>query len=195
MIFERINQLCIENHTTPTALCKEITGSSGNLPTWKKDSFKVEAILSIAQKFDVSCDYLLGRSDSKNPIHIDAQMQTGLSEEAIKELSEVKQFPSDVCGVLSEMIVGPIFLKILSNIGYFKQRKMDPQVKIHGGEDYPLERAAFSAVWNAFEDNASILVGKELVDYTVIKNKELFGNMIRLILDPDLEFTSYIDFT
>lgn len=60
MIFDRIEELCKRNNTTVTALCIEITGSSGNLPTWKKDNIKASSLKAICQKFNISSDYLLG---------------------------------------------------------------------------------------------------------------------------------------
>ena len=59
MLFERIQELCKRNATTPTALCLEITGSSGNLPTWKKGNIRNDYLISIAKHFNVSTDYLL----------------------------------------------------------------------------------------------------------------------------------------
>jgi len=69
MLFEKIEQLCRDNGTNITSLCREITGSTGNLPTWKKDNFRVDAIAEICIKFNVSADYLLGLTDSPMPLN------------------------------------------------------------------------------------------------------------------------------
>lgn len=66
MIIEKLNSLCIENGISLTALCKEITGSSGNLPTWKKNNIKPEWLRKICLKFNISSDYLLDLSDDKS---------------------------------------------------------------------------------------------------------------------------------
>jgi len=63
MIFERIHDLCKKNGTTPTTVCEEITGSRGNLPTWKKGHVRSDYLIKIARRFNVSTDYLLGLSD------------------------------------------------------------------------------------------------------------------------------------
>jgi len=65
-MFERLRELCIENGIAVTDLCKQITGSSGNLPTWKKGNIKADTLVKIADYFHVSVDYLLGRSDEPN---------------------------------------------------------------------------------------------------------------------------------
>ncbi len=61
-MYEKIKQLCKENGTTITTLCREVTGSTGNLATWKKGNFRSEHLSTIAEKFSVSVDYLLGKS-------------------------------------------------------------------------------------------------------------------------------------
>ena len=69
-MFERIRNLCMENGLTVTELCKQVTGSSGNLPTWKKGNIKSESLCKIADYFNVSVDYLLGRTDTPNSNNI-----------------------------------------------------------------------------------------------------------------------------
>jgi len=59
-IYKRLGVLCEEKKTSVTALCKQITGSSGNLPTWKKGNINPEALAGISEYFDVPTDYLLG---------------------------------------------------------------------------------------------------------------------------------------
>lgn len=59
MIFEKLDDLCAKNGTNITTLCKEITGSTGNLPTWKKDRIRPDWLRSICLKFNISSDYLL----------------------------------------------------------------------------------------------------------------------------------------
>ena len=67
MIFERIEELCKQNNTTVTTLCKEITGSSGNLATWKKDIIKTPWLISICKKFKVSADFILDLEGAPAP--------------------------------------------------------------------------------------------------------------------------------
>ena len=67
-MFERIRILCVENGLTVTELCKQLTGSSGNLPTWKKGNIKADTLCKIADYFNVSVDYLVGRAEEPAPI-------------------------------------------------------------------------------------------------------------------------------
>lgn len=63
LMYERIEYLCEQNHISVTKLCLEITGSKGNLSTWKKGNINSESLKKIADYFNVSTDYLLGRTE------------------------------------------------------------------------------------------------------------------------------------
>lgn len=76
-IYERITSLCLANGTTVTALCRELKGSKGNLSTWKKGNLKADDLIQIADKFNVSIDYLLGRDA---PTSIVKHQSTDLAE-------------------------------------------------------------------------------------------------------------------
>ena len=75
MIFERINELCKQNNTTISALCKEITGSSGNLPTWKKDLINTNWLISICKKFKVSADFILALEEPSVSQSLESEVQ------------------------------------------------------------------------------------------------------------------------
>lgn len=78
--FTRLQDICKANGTTPTALCKIITGSSGNLATWKKGNIRADYLQKIADYFNVSVDYLL-TGQKETP--------TAESDERKKELIEL----------------------------------------------------------------------------------------------------------
>ena len=59
-MYNLISELCKAKGTTITKLCEEVTGSSGNLATWKKGYMRSDYLLKVAQRLDVSVDYLLG---------------------------------------------------------------------------------------------------------------------------------------
>lgn len=56
--------LCKEKGITITNLCKEVTGSSGNLSTWKKGYMRSDYIAKVSEILGCSIDYLVGRNDS-----------------------------------------------------------------------------------------------------------------------------------
>ena len=65
-MYELIKELCSKKGISPTKLCTEITGSKGNLPTWQKGNITPTSLIKIADYFDVSTDYLLGRTNQPN---------------------------------------------------------------------------------------------------------------------------------
>lgn len=68
IFFEILKSLCDKNNTNVTAVCKKITGSTGNYDTWKKGNVRSQDLIAISKNFNVSTDYLLGLSDSPNPV-------------------------------------------------------------------------------------------------------------------------------
>lgn len=68
MIF-RLFELMEKTKTTQTQLAQAIGASQGNISDWKKGrSFpKSDVLAKIADYFDVSTDYLLGRTDDPSP--------------------------------------------------------------------------------------------------------------------------------
>lgn len=100
MIFERIEDLCKKNNTTITALCIEITGSSGNLSTWKKDNIKPNWLIPICKKFEVSADFILTGNNANNTPsfystpneHNLLLLYRQLSDEDKKEIEELIEF-------------------------------------------------------------------------------------------------------
>lgn len=61
-MYEKLQELCKLNGITITNLCIDITGSPGNLGTWKKGNINPVSLVKIADYFNVSTDYLLGRT-------------------------------------------------------------------------------------------------------------------------------------
>lgn len=65
-MYEIINELCKKNNISITKLCEMITNSSGNLATWKKGYMRSDYLQKVAEYFNVSVDYLLGRTQEPN---------------------------------------------------------------------------------------------------------------------------------
>lgn len=66
MFWERFYDMCIQRGTKPNPLGREIGISSGVLTKWKTEQTlpNGEMLLKIADYFDCSIDYLLGRTDN-----------------------------------------------------------------------------------------------------------------------------------
>ena len=67
MFWNRFYDLCIANKTTPNAVCKAINLSNATATYWKNGTMPKGDVLSdIADYFNCSVDYLLGRTDNIN---------------------------------------------------------------------------------------------------------------------------------
>lgn len=63
--FARFDRLCRDAGTTPNAVARELGISSGSVTAWKKGTAPRSATLErIADRFGVSCDYLLGKEEA-----------------------------------------------------------------------------------------------------------------------------------
>ena len=65
MFWERFFYLCESINKKPTPVGKEIGVSSGIISTWKKEGYcpSGEMLIKVADYFNCSIDYLVGRSD------------------------------------------------------------------------------------------------------------------------------------
>lgn len=95
MIWKRIQILCEENNTTPTAMAKRLNLSSSMVTRWKNGTEPTPRILiMLAKHFGVSTDYLLGVSDIKridcNTAFVEMRSETPQAvANAIKSLKTV----------------------------------------------------------------------------------------------------------
>lgn len=69
-MYKLLLELCEKRGISITNLCLEITGSRGNLNTWKKGNINPASLTKIADYFNVSTDYLLGRTDNPNGSYV-----------------------------------------------------------------------------------------------------------------------------
>lgn len=63
MFFERLVHLIKENNLTFAQIERELGFSNGSMARWAKSSPSVDKVQKVADYFNVSVDYLLGRTD------------------------------------------------------------------------------------------------------------------------------------
>ena len=67
MFWDIFYALCTENGTTPNAVCKKLNLSNAAATHWKNGTMpKGDVLSNIADCFNCSVDYLLGRTDNPN---------------------------------------------------------------------------------------------------------------------------------
>lgn len=69
-MYNTLENLCNERGITITKLCVQVTGSSGNLSTWKKGYMRSDYLKKAAEILNVSTDYLLGMSEHQTSVTV-----------------------------------------------------------------------------------------------------------------------------
>ena len=66
LFYPRYEKLLKDNNVTHYILCKSLGLSMSSLLSWKQGTIPyLDTLYNLAQHFDVSIDYLIGRSNSK----------------------------------------------------------------------------------------------------------------------------------
>lgn len=82
MFWERFKALCDDNNISPTTVANRLTNSSSNATVWKTKLPRTDYLIAIANFFNVSVDYLLGRTEipsipSGNTVYIPVAARGG----------------------------------------------------------------------------------------------------------------------
>ena len=62
-IYYNLEKLCEKHGEGVSSVCEEITGSRGNLSTWKKGKINPTWLIALSNKFGVSTDFIVGITD------------------------------------------------------------------------------------------------------------------------------------
>lgn len=95
MFYDRFEWLCKKHGKSPFGFCKEIGLSGGVAAYWKKSGKppKRETLEKIAQEFNVTVDFLLGREKIIAPVVADrSELSDILMQLTVEELIEVRDF-------------------------------------------------------------------------------------------------------
>ncbi len=69
VLYQRIKELCARNNITISRLESELGFGNSSIKKWEKTSSpSIDKILKVAKYFNVSIDYLLGRTDIEGSI-------------------------------------------------------------------------------------------------------------------------------
>lgn len=91
-LYERLSALCQEKGITGGKMCADIAYSKSlmtDLKSGKKKSVSAEVAAKLANYFDVSVDYLLGKTDQRRPLINNDPELTELLE-TLKNRSEMR---------------------------------------------------------------------------------------------------------
>jgi transcriptional regulator with XRE-family HTH domain len=99
-LVEKVKQLCDSSGTTLTALERELGLSVSSIRKWDANAPSVDKIKAVADYFEVSTDYLLGRTDYKKmfiiktPPELDDVLEvhkSGSNELTTQEVEAIRQ--------------------------------------------------------------------------------------------------------
>lgn len=93
--FDRLKKLCDEQGISVNTLESRLGIGRNSLYSWKKNIPKGSNLIMVADYFNVSVDYLLGRAETKHldePNTIAAHMDDDLTEEEIADIKEYIEF-------------------------------------------------------------------------------------------------------
>lgn len=98
MFYERLCELCKEIGMAPsTFIEKEIGMSKGNVSKWKEGkSPKSDTLQAIADYFDVTTDYLLGKSNIRKPnveVYDEHDHRVVLDDDALEMIDTLRSRP------------------------------------------------------------------------------------------------------
>lgn len=65
ILYTRIRELALEKGVSLSQIERNLDFSNGSISSWKKGRASQDKILAVAKYFDVSTDYLLGRTNIK----------------------------------------------------------------------------------------------------------------------------------
>lgn len=82
MIIEQLESLCKRDGKKISNVLREVGASPSNTDTWKKGyGIKSDLLIKLADYFNVSTDYILGREEKKNlPNNIDQSVHSSMIE-------------------------------------------------------------------------------------------------------------------
>ncbi|MBU5495814.1 MULTISPECIES: helix-turn-helix transcriptional regulator [unclassified Enterococcus] len=87
-LFERISYLAKKQGLSVFDLAEKLNLSRNSIYSWKKSSPKAETLERVAEYFDVTTDYLLGRTDNPNSDNLEEDEITTFFRVNTEDLTE-----------------------------------------------------------------------------------------------------------
>ena len=100
MFSKRLKVLRKEKGYTQAELAKCINSSLSKVAMWERDTVK-EDLLVLSELFDVSIDYLLGKTDNRN---IETKKEINATTIAAHRLGDIEDLPDEAIDQLNDYI-------------------------------------------------------------------------------------------
>ena len=115
MLLNRVKELANERNMTIAELERKLNFGQGSISKWNKQSPSSERLQKAADYFDVSTDYLLGRTDKRNYYDLTEKDQKDIQkqlEKIVEDMSKADSiaFSKDSEELSPEAKAGGLFL-------------------------------------------------------------------------------------
>ena len=147
-------------------------------------TFDVSALCAIADYFDVDVDYILGRQNVKRRVIADASKVTGLSYDAIKEISSWGMLHSINKTTLSALICSPSFGTFINYIKMYCEIS-DEEAFSHI-DDLPISDKEI--ILAAIQNSMALMINeakKAVHDELVIEEKQLYNKLHEALIEKE----------
>ena len=200
-----LRDLLCETNTTITALSK-ILGISRQAVSQYQDGTgqpNVEKLMKIAEYFNVSIDWLVGRKGSVKSLNPDEQAvgkYTGLSDEAIRTLHLIEEYQHGQLGVsakgytistldvLDELISSSRFLNIINELSLFLVYGGALPAEAYNSNEKELSVDEYERFYSwASGRNLEIVSRKDIRELHLEKACDELKNIFREMLDDQVQ--------
>ncbi|HAP3003018.1 TPA: helix-turn-helix transcriptional regulator [Enterococcus faecalis] len=90
MLLDRVKLLANERKLTVAELERKLNFAQGSISKWSKQSPSSERLQKVADFFDVSADYLLGRTDKRRYYDLTEKDEKNIAEELEEMIQDLK---------------------------------------------------------------------------------------------------------
>lgn len=94
-MYDQIRKLCEVNNISVQQLSREIDVSKNTIGRWDTNCPSVDKVMKVADYFNVSMDYLCGRTEKKEPTGDGEFVDMDVSEKEYKVIMVLRQFRND----------------------------------------------------------------------------------------------------
>ncbi|OFL87280.1 helix-turn-helix domain-containing protein [Enterococcus sp. HMSC072H05] len=94
MLLNRVKELANERNMTIAELERKLDFGQGSISKWNKQSPSSERLQKVADYFDVSTDYLLGRTDKRNYYDLTEKDQKDIQKQLEKIVEDMSKADS-----------------------------------------------------------------------------------------------------
>lgn len=130
-IFNRLIEICDNYDTSISKLLDDYTSSRSAISAWKNGNINADVIVKIADRFNISTDYLLGKSSNS----------TGKKKNSPSELTENEQKIIALFKQLSESQQGQLIgrAEMMAEYGVNQNNNYTSQIAAFGGDNAEAE--------------------------------------------------------